>query len=67
MARERGQLTGGRVTVKLKQIYETCIKAGAEADAREAAEIDRVLADARKAYDRLEEPEKSLLDRKSVV
>jgi hypothetical protein len=54
--------SGRKNTVKLRRIYETCIEAGIEADARDRSEIDRVLEDARKGHQKLEEPERSLFD-----
>lgn len=53
--------------MRLREIYETCVRAGIEADAREASEIDRVLSEARKSYDKLEEPEKGIFDTEKLV
>jgi len=48
--------------VKLKEIYETCVATGIEADARDRTEIDRVLAQVRHDYDKLEEDDKAFFE-----
>ena len=48
--------------MKLREIYETCIKAGMEADPRSAAEIKRVLAASKRAYDKLDDEERPYFD-----
>lgn len=48
--------------MKLSQIYDTCVSVGRANDARPAAEIDRILADAREAYDKLDADEKPFFD-----
>ncbi|HEX9092824.1 MAG TPA: NGG1p interacting factor NIF3 [Coriobacteriia bacterium] len=48
--------------MKLKDIYRTCVEAGMEADERDAAEIERVMGAAKKAYDKLDEDEKPFFD-----
>ncbi len=53
--------------MRLRQIYETCIAVGIEADARDRSEIDRVLEDARKGYEKLEEPERGFFDTEKLV
>jgi hypothetical protein len=53
--------------VRLKDIYDTCVKAGIEADARDRAEIDRVLAENHKAYDKLDEDDKEFFDAEKLV
>ncbi len=53
--------------MKLRDIYSTCIEAGIEADARDRAEIDRVLAENRKAFEKLEEDEKEYFDTEKLV
>lgn len=53
--------------MKLRNIYETCVRAGREADARDAAEIDRVLAAAKKAYDALDESEREFFDAEKLT
>jgi len=53
--------------VKLSQIYDTCVAVGRANDARPAAEIDRILADAREAYDKLDAEEKPFFDAEKLV
>ena len=53
--------------MKLKDIYSTCVSAGIEADARDRAEIDRVLADNRKAYNKLDEDDKEFFDAEKLA
>jgi hypothetical protein len=53
--------------VKLRDIYDICVATGIEADARDRAEIDRVLADHRKAYDKLDEDDKEFFDAEKFV
>ena len=48
--------------MNLRQIYDICVAAGRGADPRGQAEIDRALAAARKAYDKLEEDERAFFD-----
>jgi putative NIF3 family GTP cyclohydrolase 1 type 2 len=48
--------------VKLSEIYRTCIDAGMEADPRPAEELRRVLAEAQKTYEKLDEDEKPFYD-----
>jgi len=48
--------------VKLSEIYRTCIDAGMSADPRPAEELQRVLADAKADYDKLEADEKPFYD-----
>ena len=48
--------------MKLSEIYRTCIDAGMEADPRPAEELRRVLAEAQKAYEKLDEDEKPFYD-----
>jgi hypothetical protein len=48
--------------MKLGDIYRTCIEAGMEADPRSAEELQRVLAAAKKAYDKLDAEEKPFYD-----
>jgi putative NIF3 family GTP cyclohydrolase 1 type 2 len=48
--------------VRLKDIYETCVETGIEADARDRDEIGRMLAEAKKAYDKLDDDEKEFFD-----
>jgi putative NIF3 family GTP cyclohydrolase 1 type 2 len=48
--------------VKLIEIYGICVQAGMEADPRPAAELERVLGDARKAFEKLDDDEKPFFD-----
>lgn len=48
--------------MKLREIYQTCIDAGIEADARTPEEIDAFLAAARTEHDALAEDEKRFFD-----
>lgn len=48
--------------MKLKDIYDICVATGIDADARDRAEIDRVLAESRKAYDKLDEDDREFFD-----
>jgi hypothetical protein len=48
--------------VKLKDLYDICVRTGIEYDARDRAEIDRVLAENKKAYDKLEADEREFFD-----
>ena len=48
--------------MRLSEIYRTCIDAGMEADPRPAEELQRVLAEARKTYDKLDEDDKPFYD-----
>jgi putative NIF3 family GTP cyclohydrolase 1 type 2 len=48
--------------MKLRDIYRTCVEAGMEADPRPAEELQRVLAAAARAYDKLDADEKPFYD-----
>jgi hypothetical protein len=48
--------------VKLREIYRTCVEAGMEADPRPTEEIDRVLVEARKTLDKLDDDDKPFYD-----
>lgn len=48
--------------MRLKQIYETCVKTGRTNDARSDEELTRVLAAVKKDYDKLDEADKSFFD-----
>ena len=48
--------------MKLIEIYRTCIEAGIEADPRSAGELERVLADARKVFDKLDDVDRPFFD-----
>jgi hypothetical protein len=47
---------------QLKEIYRIAVEKGIAEDARDRAEIDRVLANAKKAYDKLDEDEQEFFD-----
>jgi len=49
-------------TLKLLEMYQTCVRAGIEADSRERAEIEQVLEVARKDYEKLEDVDKPFFD-----
>lgn len=53
--------------MKLSDIYRVCIEQGREADARGRDEIDRVLAEARSAFDKLEESEREHFDTEKLT
>jgi putative NIF3 family GTP cyclohydrolase 1 type 2 len=53
--------------VRLSDIYRTCIDAGMEADPRSAEELQRVLAEAKKAYEKLDEDDKPFYDTERLV
>lgn len=48
--------------MKLHDIYRTCVEAGMEADPRSADELRRVLAEAKRAYEKLDDAEKAFYD-----
>jgi hypothetical protein len=48
--------------MKLREIYRTCVDAGIEADPRDAAELRRVMDEAAKAYEKLDEDDKAFFD-----
>jgi len=50
------------VSIALKDIYRIAIEKGIAEDARDRGEIDRVLANARKAYEKLDEDERDFFD-----
>ena len=53
--------------MRLKDIYDICVAAGIEADARDRPEIDRVLAENRKAFDKLDADDKEFFDVEKLV
>lgn len=53
--------------MKLKEIYDICVATGIENDARGRAEVDRVLAETRRAYDRLDEDDKAFFDAEKLA
>jgi putative NIF3 family GTP cyclohydrolase 1 type 2 len=48
--------------VKLRQIYESCVSTGIAYDPRDRSEIDHVLAEAKKAYEKCDEADKPFYD-----
>lgn len=52
--------------MQLRAIYETCVHTGIKNDARSKEEIDRVLADAKVAYEKLEEVERRFFDEEKL-
>lgn len=48
--------------MRLRDIYDTCVAAGRAIDARSEAEIDRVLAEAKRHYEKLDEGDKQFFD-----
>ncbi|HET6351228.1 MAG TPA: NGG1p interacting factor NIF3 [Coriobacteriia bacterium] len=48
--------------MRLRDIYDTCVAAGRAVDARSEAEIDRVLAEAKRHYEKLDEGDKQFFD-----
>jgi putative NIF3 family GTP cyclohydrolase 1 type 2 len=53
--------------LKLRDVYEACIQAGIAADQRPADEVKRVMDDAKKAYEALDESEKQFFDREKLI
>ena len=53
--------------MRLGDIYDACVSAGMAADPRGQAEIDRVLADARKEYDKLDEDDEPFFDTEKLT
>ena len=53
--------------MKLNEIYRTAVEAGIAADERDRAEIDRVLAEAKKTYDKLDEEDKAFFDTEKLT
>jgi len=53
--------------VKLAEIYRTCVETGMAADARDRTELERVLADNRKAFDKLDDAEKPFFDAEKLT
>ncbi len=48
--------------MKLADIYRTCVETGMEHDARGREELDRVMAEAAKAYEKLDDDDKEFFD-----
>jgi hypothetical protein len=53
--------------VKLSEIYRIAVEAGMEADARDREELDRVLKETKKAYDKLDEADKVFFDTEKLT
>ena len=53
--------------MRLKDIYRTAVETGIAADERDRAEIDRVLAEAKRALDKLEDDEKTFFDSEKLT
>ncbi len=53
--------------MRLQDIYDTCVATGMSNDARSRAELDRVLAETKKAYDKLEERDKEFFDSEKLT
>lgn len=53
--------------MRLKDIYEVCVSTGIANDARDRAEIDRVLAENQRTLDKLDEDEKELFDSEKLT
>jgi hypothetical protein len=58
---------GKGADMRLKDIYDICVATGIEADARDRAEIDRVLAEYRKTYDKLDEDDREFFDTEKLA
>lgn len=53
--------------MKLKDIYDICVATGIEADMRDRTEIDRVLAENRRVYDKLDDSDREFFDCEKLV
>jgi putative NIF3 family GTP cyclohydrolase 1 type 2 len=53
--------------MKLRDIYDVCVRTGIENDARERSEIDRVLAAAKRAFDDLHDDDRPFFDTEKLV
>ncbi len=53
--------------MKLSEIYDVCVRTGVSNDARGATEIQRVLAENRRAFEKLEEGERPFFDQEKFV
>ncbi len=53
--------------MKLKDMYDICVRTGIEYDARDREEIDRVLAENKKAYDKLDADEREFFDAEKLT
>lgn len=52
--------------MRLKDIYRVCIETGVANDARDRTEIDRVLAEAKTAHDKLDDDDRAYFDRERL-
>lgn len=57
----------GSARVKLKDIYRTCVETGVANDARGDDGVARVLAEAKRAYDKLDESERTFFDAEKLT
>ncbi len=55
------------MTVKLKELYRIAVNKGMAEDQRDQVELDRVLSEAKKAYDKLEADEKEFFDTEKLT
>lgn len=53
--------------MKLREIYESCVRLGIENDQRDRSEIDRVLAAVKADYDKLDERERPFFDAEKLT
>ncbi len=53
--------------MKLKDLYDICVRTGIEYDARDRDEIDRVLSDCKKAYDKLDDEDREFFDTEKLA
>jgi putative NIF3 family GTP cyclohydrolase 1 type 2 len=53
--------------VRLREIYETCVATGIARDARSRDEIDRVLAVAKRSYDKLDDADRAFFDAEKLA
>lgn len=53
--------------MKLAEMYRTCVETGMENDARSREELERVLAEAKSAFDKLDEDEREFFDQEKLT
>lgn len=53
--------------MKLGDIYRVCVETGVANDARDRAEIDRVMAEAKAAYDKMDEADRGFFDAEKLT
>ena len=53
--------------MRLADIYRTCVETGMAADARDRSELERVMADNRVAFDKLDEDDKPFFDSEKLT